>query len=132
MTGAIDFTTVLPDAGGRDQFVVMDYKSNAFSALGELPSPSDYGGDALVEAMSDGNYVLQALFYQVALHRYLQWRLPGYDPAVHLGGSTYLFVRGMVGRATPVVNGARCGVAYWAPPTEMIVGVSRLFAEERP
>ena len=31
----------------------------------------------------------------VALHRYLRWRLPGYDPARHLGGVLYLFVRGM-------------------------------------
>jgi exodeoxyribonuclease V beta subunit len=130
MTGAIDFTTVVPDAQGYDRFVVMDYKSNALPTLGETPSTFDYGGAALLAAMSDGNYVLQALFYQVALHRYLQWRLPEYDPAVHLGGSTYLFVRGMVGADTPVVDGARCGVARWAPPAEMIVAVSRLFAGE--
>jgi exodeoxyribonuclease V beta subunit len=132
MTGAIDFTTVMPDGRGRDRFVVMDYKSNALQALGEEPSTSDYGGPALAAAMSDGNYVLQALLYQVALHRYLQWRLPAYDPATHLGGSAYLFVRGMVGPDTPVVEGARCGVARWEPPAEMIVAVSRLFAGEGP
>ncbi len=130
MTGAIDFTTVVPDAEGRDRYIVMDYKSNAFRARGEAPSTADYGGAALVAAMSEGNYVLQALLYQVALHRYLQWRLPGYDPAVHLGGSTYLFVRGMVGAATPVVEGARCGVAHWGPPAELVVAVSHLFSGE--
>ena len=61
-----------------------------------------------------------ATIYQVALHRYLQWRLRGYDPATHLGGSMYLFVGGMVGADTPVVDGERCGVARWRPPPEMI------------
>ena len=26
------------------------------------------------------HYALQALLYTVALHRFLRWRLPGYDP----------------------------------------------------
>ena len=52
--------------------------------------------------MHHGNYALQALLYQVALHRYLEWRLPGYRPSAHLGGSMYLFVRGMTGPETPV------------------------------
>ncbi len=78
--------------------------------------------------MIDGNYVLQATLYQVALHRYLQWRLAGYDPERHLGGAMYLFVRGMAGPATPVVDGERCGVARWRPPAAMIVALSELFA----
>ena len=131
MTGAIDLTTVLPDDARRDRFVVMDYKSNALPTLGEAPSTPDYGGAALVAAMSDGNYVLQALLYQVALHRYLQWRLADYDPGTHLGGAMYLFVRGMVGRETPIVDGTRCGVARWTPPAEMIVAISRLFLGEQ-
>ncbi len=36
--------------------------------------------------MQRAHYPLQALLYLVALHRYLRWRLPGYDPAAHLGG----------------------------------------------
>ena len=47
--------------------------------------------------MQRSHYALQALLYTVALHRYLRWRLTGYDPAEHLGGVLYLFVRGMVG-----------------------------------
>ena len=70
-------------------------------------------------AMIDGNYVLQATLYQVALHRYLQWRLRGYDPQHHLGGAMYLFVRGMAGPDGPVVDGERCGVARWRPPVEV-------------
>ena len=43
------------------------------------------------------HYALQALLYTVALHRFLRWRLPGYDPDTHLAGVAYLFVRGMTG-----------------------------------
>jgi exodeoxyribonuclease V beta subunit len=122
LTGAIDLT-----ARVGDRFVVMDYKSNAMPVLGELPGHDDYGAGALTGAMLDGNYVLQATLYQVALHRYLQWRLAGYDPERHLGGSTYLFLRGMTGPGTPVVEGARAGVVRWHPPASMIVALSELF-----
>ena len=56
--------------------------------------------------MAAHDYPLQALLYSVALHRYLRWRIADYDPTVHLGGVAYLFVRGMVGPDTPVVDGA--------------------------
>ncbi len=127
LTGAIDLTAHVPLPDG-DRYVVMDYKSNALPARGEAASPLDYGPQPLATAMIDGNYVLQATIYQVALHRYLQWRLRGYDPAQHLGGSMYLFVRGMAGGEAPVVDGERCGVARWRPPVEMITELSRLFA----
>ena len=125
LTGAIDLVGILP--GNR--FVVMDYKSNILPMRGSFPSPLDYGPGPLAAEMVSHRYVLQAILYQVALHRYLQWRLPGYDPAAHLGGSIYLFLRGVTGPETPIVDGERCGVARWQPPTEMIVALSRLFAE---
>ena len=125
LTGAIDLTALVD---GR--FVVMDYKTNAMRALGDVAASGDYGPAPLTEAMIDGNYVLQATLYQVALHRYLQWRLAGYDAATHLGGARYLFVRGMAGAETPVVDGARCGLAQWTPPPAMIVALSQLFATE--
>jgi exodeoxyribonuclease V beta subunit len=127
LTGAIDVTAAVPGKDGP-RYVVMDYKSNALRAASKLASPLDYGPASLNAAMVDGHYVLQATLYLVALHRYLQWRLPGYDPVRHLGGSRYLFVRGMVGQQTPVVDGERCGVARWSPPVEMIPALSRLFA----
>lgn len=114
LTGAIDLTAAVPLPDG-DRYVVMDYKSNALPMRGEVPSPLDYGPGPLAAAMIDGNYVLQATLYQVALHRYLQWRLRGYDPQQHLGGAMYLFVRGMAGPDAPVVDGERCGVARWRP-----------------
>jgi exodeoxyribonuclease V beta subunit len=127
LTGAIDLTALVPGPEG-DRYVVMDYKSNALPMRGEAASPLDYGPEQLATAMIDGNYVLQATLYQVALHRYLQWRLRGFDPAQHLGGSLYLFVRGMAGAEAPVADGERCGVARWHPPVEMITELSRLFA----
>lgn len=131
LSGAIDLTAELPTSQGP-RFVVVDYKSNALPMLGEKPSPADYGPGPLSSVMASSNYVLQATLYQVALHRYLQWRLPGYDPAVHLGGSMYLFVRGMVGGDTPVIDGERCGVARWHPPASFVVAVSDLFKGGRP
>ena len=66
---------------------------------------ADYSPDRLAEAMLHSHYPLQALLYSVVLHRFLRWRLPGYDPAEHLGGVLYLYVRGMCGPDTPVVDG---------------------------
>ncbi len=124
LAGAIDLVAVLPG----DRYVVMDYKSNSLPASGEAATPDDYGPVALASEMVGHRYVLQATLYQVALHRYLQWRLGGYDPAAHLGGSVYLFVRGMIGPGTPVVGGERAGVTRWRPPTAMIVELSELLA----
>ena len=76
--------------------------------------------------MAHHHYPLQALLYLVALHRYLRWRLPGYDPDRHLGGGLYLFVRGMAGPTAPVVDGRPCGVLAWRPPTAVVVGLSAL------
>jgi exodeoxyribonuclease V beta subunit len=68
---------------------------------------------------------LQALLYQVALHRYLRWRVPGHT-AASLGGALYLFLRGMVGADTPVVDGQPCGVFAWQPPAGLIAATSDL------
>ena len=72
------------------------------------------------------HYPLQAILYSAALHRYLGQRLVGYSPERHLGGVGYLFVRGMAGPDTPVVDGAACGVFGWFPPAELVVAVSDL------
>ena len=66
--------------------------------------------------MAGSDYPLQAMLYCVALHRFLRWRQPGYDPAMHIGGVLYLFVRGMAGTGDPVggrspVRGVRLAAA---------------------
>ena len=42
---------------------------------------ADYAPARLADAMLHSHYPLQALLYSVVVHRYLRWRLPGYDPA---------------------------------------------------
>jgi exodeoxyribonuclease V beta subunit len=74
--------------------------------------------------MDRAHYVLQALLYAVALHRFLRWRLPGYAPERNLAGVLYLFVRGMVGAVTPVVDGATCGVFAWRPAGALVEELS--------
>jgi len=67
----------------------------------------------------------------VALHRFLRWRLPAYEPERHLGGIAYLFVRGMAGPDTPVRDGTPCGVFTWTPPAQLIADLSDLLSEVR-
>ena len=43
------------------------------------------------------HYQTQAAIYALALHRWLEQRLIGYDPASHLGEVVYLFARGIDG-----------------------------------
>ncbi|WP_102141908.1 exodeoxyribonuclease V subunit beta [Mycobacterium hubeiense] len=107
-----------------DRYLVVDYKTNW---LGEPDRPltaADYGRLRLAEAMLHSDYPLQALLYCVVLHRFLRWRLPSYAPEQHLGGVLYLFVRGMCGPETPVVDGHPAGVFSWQPPAELIVALS--------
>lgn len=111
LTGSVD--AVLRVAG---RYLVVDYKTNY---LGD--AASDYTHLRLADAMLHSDYPLQALLYMVALHRFLRWRQPGYDPAVHLGGVLYLFVRGMCGADTP--GG---GVFSWQPPTGLVEALSDL------
>jgi exodeoxyribonuclease V beta subunit len=78
--------------------------------------------------MLDAHYPLQALLYDVALHRFLRWRLPGYDPAEHLGGVLYLFLRGMCGPGVVAADGSVPGVFAWQPPASLVVALSDLLA----
>ena len=69
---------------------VVDYKSNY---LGEYYE--EYTREALQGAMEEHHYILQALLYSVAIHRYGESRIPDYDFDSHFGGVQYLFLRGM-------------------------------------
>lgn len=121
LSGSID--AVLRVSGRR--FLVVDYKTNL---LREPTSPgveglvSGYRPPRLATAMMEAHYPLQALLYSAALHRYLRWRLPDYDPTTDFGGVLYLFVRGMAGPETP--DG--CGVFSWRPPAGLVVELSEL------
>ena len=118
LTGSIDALLRLP--GPR--YVVVDYKTNR---LGPDPLTAwHYRPEAMAEEMLRAHYPLQALLYAVAVHRYLRWRQPGYDPTRHLGGVLYLFVRGMCGADSP--PGA--GVLEWHPPAALVAELSDLLA----
>lgn len=123
LTGSIDAVLRVTD-GAAPRFVVVDYKTNRLGT-GDL-TVDHYTRERMAAEMLRSHYPLQALLYSVALHRYLRWRLPGYDPERHLGGCAYLFVRGMIGPATP----PGCGVFDWDPPPALILALSDLLAGE--
>jgi len=118
LTGSID--AVLRQPGPR--YTVVDYKTN-WLGTSELTA-WNYRAPAMTAEMIRTHYVLQALLYSVALHRYLRWRQRGYDPHRHLGPVLYLFVRGMSGPDSP--EGA--GVFEWQLPPALIVALSDLLA----
>ncbi|MBL0746410.1 UvrD-helicase domain-containing protein [Nocardioides sp. G10] len=125
LTGSIDVVVRVP-VEGRTRYVTIDYKTNW---LGDRTAPAtawEYRPAVLDEAMGHSDYPLQALLYTVVLHRYLRWRLPDYDPAEHLGGVLYLYLRGMCGPDTPVLDGRPCGVFSWQPPVALVTALSDL------
>jgi exodeoxyribonuclease V beta subunit len=129
LVGSLDAVLRLRDADGEPTYVVADYKTNWLGGVSAEPlSAWHYRPEALTEAMLEAHYPLQALLYCVALHRYLRWRQPGYDPDRHLGGVLYLFVRGMSGPDTPRLDGVPCGVFGWRPPKGLVEALSRLLA----
>ena len=121
LTGSVD---VLLRVGGR--FVVVDYKTNWLGGADDELTAAHYGPAALRQAMTHSSYPLQALLYAVVLHRFLRWRLAGYDPAKHFGGVMYLYLRGLCGPKTPKFDGERCGVFSWRPPEALVEALSDL------
>jgi len=105
ITGVIDLVF---EHDGR--FYIADYKSNL---LGN--TLADYTPERLRRAMLDRRYDLQYLLYILALHRYLQQRVPGYEYGRHMGGAVYLFLR-----ALRPAHGPACGVFHDLPPAEVI------------
>ena len=114
--------------GDQQRFYVADYKTNALAGTDPMRDANQgwgpvgaggaiprlrrwhYSRDVMAWSMDHSAYHLQSLLYTVALHRFLQARLKGYDPARHLGGHLYLYLRGMEGPATATHGGARLGV----------------------
>jgi exodeoxyribonuclease V beta subunit len=129
LTGSIDMVVRVrdeKDPTAPARFVVVDYKTNVLGELARPPRSDDYRPDRLPAAMAEHHYPLQALLYEVALHRYLRWRVGDYEPGRHLGGIAYLFVRGMAGAGTPVIDGSPHGVFNWRVPPELVISLSDL------
>ncbi|MBU2870512.1 exodeoxyribonuclease V subunit beta [Colwellia sp. E2M01] len=87
----------------QGKYYLCDYKSNH---LGD--NFSDYQFGALLDNVEKNYYDLQYLIYALALHRYLQQNLQGYDVNKNFGGVYYLYLRGM--KNTSQHQG--CGVYY--------------------
>ncbi|MDQ9030025.1 UvrD-helicase domain-containing protein [Acinetobacter nosocomialis] len=104
------------------RYQIADYKSNY---LGE--NLADYSVESIAQSMSLASYWLQAGLYLVALHRYLKVKMQNYDIEQHLGGATYLYLRGMNGEAEQ-------GYYYWQPSTEFVLRLDAIlgyFAEDK-
>ncbi|ACJ39859.1 MULTISPECIES: UvrD-helicase domain-containing protein [Acinetobacter] len=104
------------------RYHIADYKSNY---LGE--NLADYSVESIAQSMSLASYWLQAGLYLVALHRYLKVKMQNYDIEQHLGGATYLYLRGMNGEADQ-------GYYYWQPSTEFVLRLDAIlgyFAEDK-
>jgi len=129
LSGSIDAVLRVTD-NALPRYLVVDYKTNWLG--GDTLTAGAYTPDAMARAMREAHYPLQALLYSVALHRYLRWRQPGYDPGVHLGGVLYLFLRGMCGPGTPVVDAMTCGAFSWSPPASLVACLSDLLAGGAP
>jgi exodeoxyribonuclease V beta subunit len=130
LTGSIDLVARLRN-GARVRFEIFDYKTNRLAGVEQQLRARHYLPTALLAEMLRTHYVLQALLYCAALHRYLRWRLPDYDPERHLGGVHYLFLRGMLGERTPVLNGARLGVFSWQPSGSLVTALSDVLDGDR-
>ncbi|CAH2782002.1 MAG: Exodeoxyribonuclease V beta chain (EC [Candidatus Burkholderia crenata] len=111
------FIDMIVEHEGR--FWIVDWKSNHLGL-----TPADYHEGSLDAAMASHAYHLQALFYVVALHRYLRVRLRDYAFERHVGGYLYLFVRGV--RPDWREGDRAAGVHVGKPSLELIEAIDRL------
>jgi len=95
----------------QGRYYVLDYKSNRLASY--LPAQ-------LQQAMLQHRYDVQAALYLLALHRLLKSRLPDYDPAQHLGGALYLFLRG--------IDQPGCGLLQLSLPVELVEALDEVFS----
>ena len=100
------------------KYFILDWKSNF---LGD--QPSSYSKQNIHAAMTESNYHLQYLVYTLAVKKYLQLRLPGFNYATHFGGVIYLFIRG-------VRKGASQGIFTFIPPESLINELDKLLSKE--
>jgi exodeoxyribonuclease V beta subunit len=110
LNGSIDLVAPVIDGG---KYRVVDYKTNS------LKIGPTFDEVHLHSEMIAAGYPLQALLYVVALYRHLSWRSGGSLTADHIGGASYLYVRGMAESTAPGY-----GVANWQIPSIAIEELS--------
>ena len=133
LTGSIDlvFRADPEPTGGDGRWWVADWKSNWLGQRDDdgqpmACGPVHYSQAAMAALMAASHYPLQAHLYVVALHRYLGWRLNGYDPQLHLGGYAYVFLRGTPGpEGEAALPGAVPGMVVERPPLGRILALDQ-------
>jgi len=135
LTGSIDLVF-----RWQERWWVADWKSNW---LGQRDGqgtvlqcgPQSYTQEAMEQLMVANHYPLQAHLYAVALHRYLQWRLPNYSPEAHLGGYAYVFLRGVPGAIDQSGRSPQAptpGVLVDQPSLARVLALDALLREGQP
>lgn len=112
LVGAIDLVYF-----DGQRYHIADYKSN-FLGLTE----AEYRVEPIRMNMSQSSYWLQAALYLVAMHRYLQCSMHGYRIEQHLGGASYLYLRGMQGLTDT-------GCQYWKPSDDFILKLDEILGQ---
>ncbi len=100
------------------KYFILDWKSNF---LGDRPA--DYSKANTLAAMTESNYHLQYLVYTLAVKKYCQLRVPGFDYDTHFGGVIYLFVRG-------VRKDKEQGIFTYKPPRKLIDALDGMLSKE--
>ncbi|MEI6971138.1 MAG: UvrD-helicase domain-containing protein [bacterium] len=111
--GIVDVLGRLPGAGKR--WVVIDYKTNRLD--------DGYAAGHLNHAMAGCHYLLQALLYSVAVKRWLEKSIAGWEYGRHFAGTAYMFLRGLK-------KGSSQGVWFDRPALELVEAVDRLLCGE--
>jgi exodeoxyribonuclease V beta subunit len=117
LTGSIDLVYF-----DGQQYHIADYKSNFLGT-----DQAHYVDGEIRQSMSQASYWLQAGLYLVALHRYLTVQMQDYAIEKHLGGASYLYLRGMNGQAEQ-------GFYHWKPDAEFVLRLDAIlgyFAEDK-
>ncbi|WP_338763811.1 exodeoxyribonuclease V subunit beta [Massilia sp. METH4] len=111
------FTDLVFEHEGR--YWVLDYKSNALGG-----NDAAYHAKALALGMAGHRYDVQGAIYLLALHRLLASRMgDAYDPAEHLGGAIFFFLRG-------IGNGTTRGCHVLEPDPVLLDGLDELLRRE--
>ena len=96
--------------GFNSRYYLVDWKSNHLGY-----AVADYNQTILDTVMQQSYYTLQYHIYTLALHLYLQLRIPGYQYERDFGGVYYLFIRGIDGAA-----GSGNGVFFDRPDKQLV------------
>jgi exodeoxyribonuclease V beta subunit len=113
------FTDLVFEHQGR--YWVLDYKSNALGA-----GDAAYQTPSLAAGMAEHRYDIQGAIYMQALHRLLRNRMgQAYDPAQHLGGAIFFFLRG-------VGNAQTRGCYLLEPEPGLLDGLDALLNQAAP